>query len=715
MTRNTSVSPTFAAWGRRIHRARYAVLAAAAALLALSAYGAAQTRTPARTGTETEAGRGYALLEQELPGTAGATFHIVFRHPRLRVDDAAYQLTLSRALAPLHADPRVIRVESPVDGSLASRTLRVSRDRRSVVATVAVRGSTASAAREFPSLRALVGGHGLPVLATGPLALRHDFERTITGDLRRAERLTLPLVLAVLMWVFGSLAAATLPLAIAVLSVLGGMAALALLSRVMDVSDYAPSVVTLVGLGVAIDYSLFVTARFREELALGASVARAVEVAVGTAGRAVLFSGLTVAIGLSGLLFFRGTHLASMGIAGAAVTALAVVYALTVLPAILGVLGRSVDAGRLRLRRPPQSGPSAWRRIATGVMAHPGWVLIPTLVLLAATAHPFARISLAGAEENVIPEHTESRQGLAILRSDFAAQESPRVVLVAHVLDGRILEPRRLAQLASLVADVRSMSSVASVDNPVEWLAAAPDVAARTMSTRVVALGVHTRPSCSMECERALVHRLRAQLDRPSDIAPLVTGPAAYHLDMVASIRASAPRAIAWVIGLTLVAVFALLGSVALPVKAVVMNVISIAASFGALVWIFQDGHFAHVLGFRAGPIDPALPAILFCLVFGFSMDYEVLILSRIHEAYRQHGDNRRAVVEGIDRSAGLVTSAAAIMVVVFASFARSEMVLVKALGIGMAIAVALDATVIRLLVVPATMRLFGRLNWWSP
>jgi RND superfamily putative drug exporter len=497
-------------------------------------------------------------------------------------------------------------------------------------------------------------------------------------------------------------------------------------------AQYTLNVVSLIGLGVAIDYSLFMVSRFRAELAASADVEKALQRTMDTAGRAVAFSGLTVAAGLSGLLFYRGSFLAAMGLGGAIVVVFSVLFALTALPALLGWLGPRVDLGRIPLRGFAMRE-GLWKRLASWVMAHPLRVLLPTLGFIALLGWPFMRLQTAGTDITALPETAGSRQGAAALARSFPEQAATRI-LVAVKFPGAPFTPARAAALFdatrrwSKLPGVVGVESIVNLDPGVSrdeyvQLAGAgpafrpPEFAlaeAAYLHEDVAVVQVLTSAPASSVAARRLVDALR--LDRSvGDGRALVGGQSASDVDSTHFVLDRAPRAVGFVVLVTLVALFVLLGSVVLPLKAVVMNFLSIAASFGALVFVFQEGHFRWLLEFQPGPLEPALPVLLFCTLFGLSMDYEVLMLSRMREEWVRTHDNRHSVAEGLEKTGALITSAAAIMVAVFAAFALAKILVVKAMGVGMAIAVTLDATLVRVLVVPATMRLFGAANWWAP
>jgi RND superfamily putative drug exporter len=502
---------------------------------------------------------------------------------------------------------------------------------------------------------------------------------------------------------------------------------------VTDVSTYATNIVTLIGLGVAIDYSLFMVNRFREELARGGSVEDSLARTMATSGRAVTFSALTVAIGLSGMLFFQGSFLASMGLAGAVVVAIAVLYALTFLASLLAILGRRVNRLPLPVPR-AHVGRGLWDGLATRVMRRPVLVLVPVLAILGVLASPFLQIRLANGDVHMLPPSAESRQATEFLTSQFPGQNLTTMTVVVRYATGTPLTAERVGALYDFsrrLAQIPGVEGVTSVVNvgaslgrgdyqamltaPIAQApSAVQDAVRQGVGKDIVLLNVTTRQPAESDQARAVVNAIRAEA-RPAGGQVLVGGLTAYDVDLLAFILQRVPGAVLFVVLMTYLALFLFTGSLVLPLKAVVMNVISISASFGALVWIFQQGHLSNLLNFTASSIDPSVPVLLFSIVFGLSMDYEVILISRIQEEYARTRDTRQAVAEGLERSGRLITGAAAIMVAVFAAFGLADVVLIKSIGLGLAIAVALDATLVRALIVPAVMRLLGPANWWSP
>jgi len=738
----------FAVWGRFVHRRRWAVLAVSAALLVASGWLAASGAKLQSGGfiETSDSGRASRLIEHELPTAGGATSTLVFSSDRLAVTDPAFGDAVAEALRPLREDARVATIVSPFDGSAADPSALISKDKHAAAVDVATKDELAVARDYYKELRAKVRSDRLTIAATGVLAITNGFNDVLQDDLRRAETVSLPLALVLLLIVFGSVVAGLIPLGVGVLAVMSGIAGMFVLARFTDVSVYAENVVTLIGLGVAIDYSLFITNRYREELLRGRESEDALAVAMSTAGRAITFSGLTVAIGLSGMLFYQGTYLSSMGVSGAIVVASAVFYGLTFLPALLAVLGKNVDRLRLPILQPDPEGRGWWHSIAMGVMRRPLLVLLPVVAFILLAGSPFLHIHLATGDVTTLPKHEESRAAYDRLVSDFAGAGQNHISVVVNYPDGVRLDQARVAGLVDLGKRLAAVRGVQRVQGafaldprltadaytalytvpvqawPPEVRALAQGIGEQRLATiRRQAVGAHivlfdvlSGDATNSDEARSIVREIRS-LAPPTGGELLVTGFTAIDVDTVDFIIAHTPVAIAFVMMATAVVLFLLLGSVVLPLKAVVMNLLSISASFGALVWVFQEGHLSDQLAFTPGPVDPSLPVIMFCTLFGLSMDYEVLLLSRIQEEYRREPNNTHAVATGLERSGRLITGAAAIMVGVFSAFALADILFIKAIGLGMALAVAIDATLVRALVVPATMRLLGDLNWWAP
>ena len=678
-----------------------------------------------------EAEQAQAKVMEVLGHPLATTFVVVFQSDTLDPDGDDFEKAMNDALAPIQHDPRVLSVVTPSNAPPFLLQSLSNSDARAALAMITLRGEEQEALSAYPELRAELKSPTLHITATGQLPFTSDLDRTLEQDLLRAELLSMPLALIVLLFVFRSVVAAALPVGVGGLAVVGAIGIVMALAHTMDLAQYTVNVCSLIGLGVAIDYSLFTVSRYREELAQGLSFEDALARAVSTAGRAVAFSGAAVATGLSGLLFFEGSYLSAMGIGGAIVAALAAIFALTFLPALLSVLGPKIDALPLP-RKTVAPGTGRWHALALTVMKRPLLFFVPTLAVLLLMGTPFLHLLMARAYVFVLTRDVEARRGFELLKRDFPALARTRHV-VAVEFPSSALSAEHVGALYDLSRRIAKMPGVTEVqslvDNPNQpdmsrgaWQAlitqpppmfAKQLAEAESLTARgnLALLYVLTDGTPDSNIARSLVRSIRADR-RVGDGSLVVTGETAMDVDTTDYVLARAPRAVAFVVIVTMLMLFFLLGSVVLPIKAVVMNLLSIAGSFGALVWVFQDG---HLFVREPRPIEPSLPVLLFCAVFGLSMDYEVLMLTRMKESFLRSGDNTAAVADGLERSAGLITSAAAIMVAVFSAFALANVILVQAMGFGMALAVAVDATLVRVLLVPSTMRLFGDLNWWAP
>jgi RND superfamily putative drug exporter len=731
----------FARWGRFVYRFRWPTLIASALLLGVSIVAIFTGGTLADNGgfgANLPAGKAAQLIKDEIhpqgaTATNGSSFTLIFSSASLSANDPAFQKAVEDGVASLNSDLRVTTVTTPYSVPPAQKAALISKDSRKALVIVDVRDDTRKAQSYINQLVGEVHPGPLSVVATGQVPINQAFNKSLENDLNRAELVALPVTLLLLVLIFASIVAALLPVGVGLLAIAGGVGGTLFLAHFTDVSQYAMNVVTLIGLAVAIDYSLFIVNRFRDELAAGASREDAIATSMSTAGRAITFSGLTVAIGLSAMLFYQGTFLASMGAGGAIVVAMAVVYGLTFLPALLSVLGGRVD--RLRLpflgARVP-AGTGAWHSMALWVMRRPLWVLIPALTVLFIAGTPFLQLRLAQGGVDQLPPSNQARQGYDTLVKDFPDQDQTTIEAVVYYSDSSPLTADHVGDIYDLSGRLATLPNVLRVDGVLndpsltradyQRLYSGPRESLPTALQQALSISagdhilrlylVTNQPPTSDEA-RAIVKAVRAEQVPGAQV--LATGETAFDLDVVNFILDRTPTAVGTVILITYIVLFLLTGSVVLPLKAVVTNLFSISASFGAMVWIFQEGHLSQQLGFSAQSIDPSLPVILFSIVFGMSMDYEVLLISRIQEEYRRSGDNQAAVAMGLEKSGRLITGAAAIMVAVFLAFGLADVVIIKAIGIALAVAVAIDATIVRILIVPSIMRILGRANWWAP
>ena len=596
-------------------------------------------------------------------------------------------------------------------------------------------GKTALTMDIYPKLRARVHSNALKVTAFGLLPLNYELTTLAERDAKRAELRVLPLVGLLLIFVFGSLAGAAIPLATGLLAVTAGIAGTIALAKITPVLVYAKNIVVMVGLGVAIDYSLFILSRFREEMQKN-PVPEALANTMKTTGRVVLFSGATVAIGLLGMMFLRASHVNSIGMAGAIVLAMALLYTTTFLPALLAVLGTRVDALKLPFINIDKRGHGGrfWHALATMIMAHPWRVLLPTALFLISLGVPFLHIRLGSTGVTGLPKTAEARQGWEQLHDDFPKTDTNPILVIVRYPEGSPLSAghvRRLYDLSRWLAKLPAVNQVQSIVNLspsinrsqyVELLSRQIDptpeglqlALKKTVGRHIVMLTAQTSLPAGGSEARNLVRTIR-ESHPPVEGQLMVTGESAFQLDLIEAIKNNSPYVVGLVVFITYVVLFLLLGSVLLPLKAVLMNILSISASYGALVWIFQEGHLARWLHFTPGSIEAMNPIMMFCILFGLSMDYEVLLLGRIRGEYLRTGDNTEAVALGLELTGRRITGAAAIMALVLFGFGFSDLEVIQTIGIGMGISIVMDATIVRCLLVPATMRLLGQWNWWAP
>jgi RND superfamily putative drug exporter len=669
-------------------------------------------------------------LEREFPDSQPNLLLLVDAG-RASVDDPAVAAEAARLAERLAGEKGVVGIGSywqtkapalrAEDGHEALIAARITGDEKTA-------GETLD--RIAPSYR---GAHGpVEVKLGGMVAVRHEMQTIIQEDLTRAEIIALPITLVLLVMVFGSAVAALLPLGIGIIAILGTNAVLSGLAAFTDVSIFAMNLTTALGLGLAIDYALFIVRRFREELDGGAEPLTAVATTLRTAGRTVLFSALTVAVSLAAMLLFPQYFLRSFAYAGIAVVLLAAAAALVLLPAALILLGHRVDSLDLRRlfrrRRPPQesgartsaqaapggkaSGAAApagekgtaWARTATLVMRRAPFFALATTAVLVLLGLPFLGVRFGTADDRQLPSSAESRVVQQHIRDGFPGSPGGGLEVLA---EGKATP----AQYAAYKERVAALPEVARVDGPL----VKGDSAYFTVLPEGEAVD---------EPAQRLVGDLRAT-EAPFDTK--VTGAAAVLVDSKQAIAERLPWAAAFIAIVTLFLVFLLTGSVLIPLQAVLLNALSLTAMFGAVVWVFQDGHLSGLLGFTSpGSIETTLPVLMFCVAFGLSMDYGVFLLSRIKEEYDRggtshgsgavaDGDHERAVRVGLQRTGGLITAAAVILAVVMVAIGTSRVTNTKMLGLGIALAVLMDAMVVRSLLVPAIMRLTGRATWWAP
>ncbi|MEY2399275.1 MAG: putative drug exporter of the superfamily [Actinomycetota bacterium] len=557
----------------------------------------------------------------------------------------------------------------------------------------------------------------LKVAITGQGPVFREVGETIKADLGRAESIAFVITAVLLVLVFGGVVAASLPLAIGLISIVGTFLALRLISSVTDVSVYALNMTTVMGLGLAIDYSLFVLSRFREELGDGDDVTRALTRTMKTAGRTVIFSAVTVAVSLSALLIFPLYFLRSFAYAGIAVVFVACMGSVVVLPAILAGLGRRVDKWSVRKPRTNRDDETGfWHRTAMRVMKHPWPFALAVTALLLGLGAPFLNLKLGVPDDRVLPPSAHTREASDLIRANFSSQEAFAVQVVAAGIGPA---DTHMTEINAFATDLSKVTGVARVDALTgSYIQGSKVLDPNLLSTRFFGKTgtwlsvVPAVEPVSLQGEK-LVHDVR-KVDAP--FAVKVGGSSAQLVDSKDSLFRLLPVAGLLIAIVSFVALFMMFGGLLVPLKAVVLNLLSLSATFGAMVFIFQEGHGKGFFDFTpTGTLVATTPILMFCIAFGLSMDYEVFLLSRIKEEHDRSHDNQHSVAVGLEKTGRIVTAAAALLAVVFLATVTSDVSFIKLFGLGLAMAVVMDATLIRGILVPAFMRLAGEANWWAP
>src|ERR1035438_10496961 len=726
----------FEAWGHMVYRRRRLVLVIAAlGVIFAAVWGTGVFGSLQSAGGFSDPGS----QSQQEANLAGSTFGpdagdvvVLYSSPAQTVTSPAFRSAVTGALAAL---PRS-RVASYATYWSAKSPQFVSASGRETYAVLELAGSSDTARQaSYDAIKNQLGARGLRTQVGGLVPTDEAINKQVTSDIGRAEGFSMPVLLILMLVIFGSLVAASLPLAIGGIAILGSFTALRLLTLATTVSIYSVNITTILGLGLGIDYGLFLVSRFREELRRQDSVEDAVARTLATAGRTVAVSGITVAMALASLMLFPETFLRSMGYGGVATVLVDMLAALTVLPALLAVAGPKVNA--LRIRRslpaaragwparsdgaagaaprasiaggsggagPPASteGTRGWYRLASSVMRRPVAYLVVIVVALLAPGSPFLHVTWGGTDATVLPSAAAPRLVTEALNRDFPGNPTAPIEAVVRFTGPVAGSPARAAALTSYTSQLSRVPGVTGV----QLTGVRGDVAR-------VDLRYGAGPYSSRA--RAIAGQVR-DVTPPAGARAYIGGQSAQLVDELSSLGRTLPWMALVVALATFVLLFLAFGSVVLPVKAIVMNALSLSAMYGVVVWIFQEGHLSRLLQFTPnGPIDPTMPILMFAIMFGLSMDYEVFLLSRIREQYDLTGDNTASVAAGLQRTGGIITSLALLLVIVIGAFSASGITFIKLMGVGMIVALVIDATVVRILLVPATMRLLGSANWWLP
>ena len=691
-------------WGGFIaRRARAVLMVGVVTVIAAGAYGFGVFDSLSSGGFDDTGSESYAELQAERDSFGNRSVDVIaiYSDAELTADSAEFRSAVEQVVAGLPEG--VTSSVLPYYDVPAEQGL-VSEDGHSAQILISLAGDSQDDFLDnYDELEPALDAAGLENDLAGPFAVYNDVNEITSEDLARAELISLPIVILLALLIFGSVVAASMPALVGLIAMVGALAVVRVLTLFTEVSIFSVNVISLMGIGLAIDYALFVISRFREELAhLPADEPDASSIAIRrtmvTAGRTVLFSGLTVAAAMSSLLIFPQAFLRSMGYGGIAAVLIAMLAALTVLPAVLRLLGHRVDAGRLPWRRGKagdealEPGQGRWAALARAVMRRPIAVIVLTVVVLAAVASPFLGVKWGSVDYRVLPEDAPAHVAFDKLTTEFGPEQSS----------------------ANLLLDGASQSDVAAYTSAIEDVDGIVAVQPVAAEGSITVLRAVWDGNSQTEASQQIVKDLR-EIDPPGGTA-LVGGLTADTVDLIESVGNHLPYMGLIVVGVMLVLLFIAFGSLVLPIKAVVMNMISVTASFGVVTWIFSDGHLSDLLGFESqGYLDATNPILMLAILFGLSMDYEVFLLSRIREQWDATHDNDLSVVTGVQKTGRIITSAALLLAVVIGAFSTSGIVFMKMLGVGMLVALLIDATIVRALLVPATMKLLGKWNWYAP
>src|SRR5215469_8636782 len=711
----------FDRWGRIVYRRRWLVLAVAGAAVVVAAvWGTGVFARLQSAGGFTAPGsqsQREASLAARTFGRDSADVVVIYsgRTGAQSVRTPAARRAVTSALAAL---PKKYVMSYATYWSTRSPQF-VSPSGRQTYAVIELAGRTdAARISSFNKINGQLDAPGLIAQVGGFTPTEAAINHEVTSDIGRAEGTSMPVLLVLLLIIFGGLAAASLPLAVGGIAILGSFTALRLLTLATPVSIYSINITTILGLGLAIDYGLFIVGRFREELRRSGSTEAALARTMATAGRTVAVSGVTVAVALASLMLFPEVFLRSMGYGGVATVFVDMLAALTVLPASLAVLGPRINALRVRRLAGGFGGSSprgsaiqwprtddasgGWYRIARSVMRRPAIYASVIVIILLALGTPFLRVVWGGTDARVLPSTSQPRIVAEQLSRDFPGNPSAPI--------------ESLVKFSGPVAG--SAARGAELTSYVHRLAGIPGVSGASVTGvrgNIARVDLRYASDPMSAQARQIVAAVRAETPPPGAKA-LIGGQTAQLADELSSLAGVLPWMALVMAAATFVLLFLAFGSVVLPIKAIVMNVLSLSATFGVVVWIFQEGHLSWLLRFTpTGTIDPSMPILMLAIIFVLSMDYEVFLLSRVRERYDVTGDNTAAVAGGLQRTGGIITSLALLLVIVVGAFSASGITFIKLMGVGMIIALVVDATIIRVLLVPATMRLLGPANWWAP
>ncbi|MFI5273832.1 MAG: MMPL family transporter [Ktedonobacterales bacterium] len=734
------------AYGRRVYRLRWLILA----LWALTFLAAAPfaVRLPSvltgggYTFNNSDSVKVQTIAERQLHQPV-AQVSVVFQSATTPASDPAFQAEVQRFAARAQSFAHVSGVMPGITGQ----------DGRTVLVAVNFNEDADHLEQHLAAFRTLIPSSGAATPArayiTGDVAVYDEFNSIAQQDTEKADGAALPIALIVLLVVFGTLAAAFIPVLLALVAIPVALAAIYVIALHTETGIAVLSIASVIGIGISIDYSLFLVRRFREELGRGRAVPDAIGWTVATAGEAIFFSALTVMVGFVGLLLLGIPVLSSFGVGGVLVVAAALLGALTLVPALLSVLGTRINAlrlpliGRITAAGRGETGAESggfWHRWALGVMRRPVLIIAGVAVVLVALGWPITQLAIGIPSVSSLPASSEARQGAEIIAQQYPETTRPSIYIIAQTPDGSsVLAPDNLARIEALTAWLARQPHVSGVVSlthlPDEPQLSAPQLSALYASgayqqnpvlaqfvaqnaaggTTLLTAVSDTRLD-SVAGKQQIIDLRHGDTAAADGLRVYVGGFQAISLDFNGYLYGNFPRTILFVLLVTFLLLLLMFRSLLLPLKAVLVNVLSISAAYGVLVWVFQWGNLQHLLGYTSeGFVETTVPVILFCILFGLSMDYEVFLLSRIREEWLRTGNNRYAVARGLEKTAGVITNAALIFTIVTAALTFTTLITTKEVGLGMTVAILVDATIIRCLLVPAAMRLLGRWNWWLP
>ncbi|WP_199440582.1 MMPL family transporter [Umezawaea beigongshangensis] len=688
----------FAKWGALAYRRRWVVLVATVLLALLSGvWGLGVFDKLSQGGYEapgSEADRANQVATETFGRQGGDVLVVYTAPPGSTVDSPEVASRIAAQLDGL-PDDAVKSVQSYWNTGVPSFA---TEDRSRGLALITLESDDSNGQmKQYEEIGDQLAVDGVDAQVGGLVPTQKAINDITASDLTTAEAVSLPIVLVLLVVIFGGLVAASLPVLVGGLAIAGSLGVLHVIAMNAEVNSFAVNVASLLGLGMAIDYGLFMVGRFREELAAGRSTEDAVRRTVTSAGRTVVFSATLLVIALAGLLLFPQGFLKSLSYGGVTAVAIAAVVSLTLLPALLAVLGRRIDKFAMPWRKRAARGEEGegWRRLGVRVMKRPVLFALPIVAVLLALGSPFLGVRFGEVTEKVLPEGNPARVAAETVNSEFSTLSNTGLKIV---LDGTT-DPAAVQEFATRVGEVPGVQDAQLTVEPKD-------------GTVLMMAGL-SGDALSDESKQALKD-VRA-LTPPDGAELLVGGSTAMVSDSLDEIGAKLPWMVLLLVGATLVLMFLAFGSLVLPVKAVLMSALSLSATFGVLVWIFQEGHGASLLNVTPAPLESGIVVLMAAIVFGLSTDYEVFLLSRMVEARGRGASTEDAVTTGLAKTGRVITAAALLLIVVTGAFAFSQITMMRFVGVGMILALALDATVVRMLLVPAVLKLLGDAAWWAP